>query len=274
MIDQRTRDIAQRLLDAELRRREQSLARQASNVMERMSSRGMLMSSVTVTQITDLTCLELRTRAHVAWDTFQRVLSDTGVSLSQGLAVELKTWLESFIEVAFQSLAKHLDHSVNGLGVGWTITPLQDEAAALKREFGARADLLVAALEKRAPSAAASAPTVMHFYGTVGAVQTGAVSSAAVSQHIGTADLAALTMAVERLADEIGAAADLEADARAELQEVLADIREELTKQKPNSIRLRQLAMGAATAIQTTASLRPAYEALRTALAPLGILLP
>jgi hypothetical protein len=274
MIDQRTLDIAQRLLDAEFRRREQSLARETRNIQERMSSRGVLMSSMTVTQITDLTCLELRTRAHVAWDTFQRVLSDTGVSLSPQLAVELTSWLDSFINSSFQSLARHLEQAVNNLGIGWEITPLQDEAAAVKREFAARADLLVAVLEKRAPSGTGSAPTVMHFYGTVGAVQTGAVSSATVSQHIGTADLTALATAVERLADEVGAAADLQADAQAELQEVLADIRQELARQKPNSIRLRQLAMGAATAIQTTASLRPAYEALRTALAPLGILLP
>lgn len=272
MIDEHTQSIARGLLDAELRLRDQAMERDTQLIKEQMSVRGALRSGMTVTQISQLTCQEFRTRTHVAWDTLLSVLSEVGVSPAKELRRDLVAWIEYFIENTFQILSTRLNHSTSNLGFGAGVGPLQDEAAALKREFEAKADLLMASLKQRVTSSP-TAP-IMHFHGAVGAVQTGAVASASVTQHIGQADLAAVKVALDRIADEIGASADLASDARGELAEVLKDVRDELAKPKPNSIRIRQLAMGVATSIQTSASLRPAYEALKAALLPIGVTLP
>lgn len=272
MIDDQTLSIARRLLDGDLRLRTQALERDTRNIKERMVARGALNSGMTVGQISQLVCQEFRTRTHVAWDTLLRVLSEVGVAPANELRQDLVAWIDRFIEDQFQVLATYLNHATSNIGLGTGVGPLQEEATALKREFEAKADLLIASLKQRG----ASSPTapVMHFHGTVGAVQTGPFASATVSQHISQADIAALKAVLERIGDELAAAADLAADTRGELSDVLTDVRDELAKQEPNSIRVRQLAAGVATAIQTSASLRPAYEALKAALLPLGISLP
>lgn len=272
MIDNQTRSIARRLLDAQLRLRDQTLERETGHIKARMNARGALRSGMTTRQISDLACQEFRTRTHVAWDTLLKVLSEVGVAPATELRQDLVAWIEHFIEETFETLATYLNHATSNIGFGAGVGPLQAEAAALKQEFHAKADLLIASLTQRV-SASHPAP-VMHFYGSVGAVQTGALSSASVTQHLGQADLAALNGTLQRIADEIGAAADLHADAQQELLEVIKDVREELAKQKPNSIRIRQLAMGIAATIQTSASLRPAYEALKAVLIPIGVPLP
>lgn len=272
MIDEKTQGIARRLLDAQLRLRDQALESDAGNIKERMSVRGALMSGMTVSQISQLACQEFRTRTHVAWDTLLRVLSEVGVTPAEELRLDLVVWIERFIEDTFQILATFLNHATSNIGFGAGVGPLQDEATALKSEFEAKADLLIASLTQRATSSPTAA--VMHFYGAVGTVQTGAGASATVTQHISQADMAMLKVALDRIPDEIAASADLATDARNELIEVLHDVRGEIAKDKPNSIRIRQLAIGVATAIQTSASLRPAYEALKAALVPLGVTLP
>lgn len=272
MIDQQVRDITQRLLEAEFRLRDEALQNDTRAIKERLSARGMLSSGFTVSQINDLARREYRARTNIAWDKLQRVLSDTGVAVTPELAGDLLSWIEGHIEAQFQALGRFLSHAFTGVGMGGGVGPLQDEAAALKQEFRARADLLVLSLSKRAASAPAS--SVMNFYGTVGAVQTGALASASVSLQLAQADLASLSEAINRVADEIGAAADLQSDAVGAVQEILLDLKDEMKKQKPNSIRLRHLAMGVATTIQTSASLRPSYEVLKAALLPLGVVLP
>lgn len=61
---------------------------------------------------------------------------------------------------------------------------------------------------------------------------------------------------------------------RDEVAELVEDARTELEKPKPNGFRLTNVLTGVATAVQTAASLQPAYQALKAGVLPLGIFLP
>jgi hypothetical protein len=60
----------------------------------------------------------------------------------------------------------------------------------------------------------------------------------------------------------------------AEISEMVRESMSELDKPGPNVCRLRSLMVGVATSIQTVASLRPAYDAIKGGLALLGVTLP
>ena len=57
-------------------------------------------------------------------------------------------------------------------------------------------------------------------------------------------------------------------------KEMICEVRSEVEKAKPNGIRLRSLLFGIATGIQSLASMKPAYEALKAAALHIGINLP
>jgi hypothetical protein len=247
-IDSRARDITTRLLAAELRRRDRVFAHDIAQAKEEMGARGAMRSGMTVVHVRDLAVREFRARA------------------------ELNEWIDAAIDETFQLIVQRVNAETALLGGRARIDILQDETAALKAEFAARADLLVASLERRAKGTDPS--SVFNFYGTVGAIQTGAAPSASVSQQLGQADLAALSAALERVAEAIARSTDVTPEVRGDVDEVLVELRSEIGKPRQNSLRLRQLASGVAMTIQTVASARPAYEALKTALLAFGIVVP
>jgi hypothetical protein len=69
-------------------------------------------------------------------------------------------------------------------------------------------------------------------------------------------------------------ATDLPEEVREEVAAVALDVRNELQQPVPNRLRVAQLAMGVATAIQAVGSLQPAYVALKAGLAAIGIPVP
>ncbi len=66
---------------------------------------------------------------------------------------------------------------------------------------------------------------------------------------------------------------ELAGDAREELVTVADELAADLAAERPNRLRISQLAAGIATTIQTIGSMRAAYEMLQVALRVLGIVL-
>jgi hypothetical protein len=141
-IDQRIINIIERLLNGELRLREEVLKRETGEIKGRMAMRGMVGSSVTVQLVTELICREYRTRGQLAWDHFQRVILKTGIILRERELPELCRWMEEFLEAQFRILADYLYQTLNMITVDRSIRPLQDELAALKEEYRAKVELL------------------------------------------------------------------------------------------------------------------------------------
>jgi hypothetical protein len=59
-----------------------------------------------------------------------------------------------------------------------------------------------------------------------------------------------------------------------DIRGLVAEVRSEIAKEDSNSTKIGSLLSGLAITIQTTASLRPAYDLLKGILAPLGVALP
>jgi hypothetical protein len=108
----------------------------------------------------------------------------------------------------------------------------------------------------------------------VGGYQIGPTSAATVTQISNSADSEALRRALDLVEASLPAAANSPGLMADEVLELVDETRAELAKARPNSIRLRIVASGVATAIQTIGMLQPAYQALKAALLPFGVLLP
>jgi hypothetical protein len=67
---------------------------------------------------------------------------------------------------------------------------------------------------------------------------------------------------------------DFHRSAKEETKELIYEVKSEVEKPKPNGIKLRYLLFGIATTVQSLASMKPAYEALKTAASAMGIHLP
>ena len=115
---------------------------------------------------------------------------------------------------------------------------------------------------------------VNNFHGPVGTYQIGPASPTAVTQINNSADSEALRRALDLVEASLPAAANSPGLMAEEVLELVDETRAELAKARPNSIRLRIVASGVATAIQTVGVLQPAYQALKAALLPFGVLLP
>lgn len=121
---------------------------------------------------------------------------------------------------------------------------------------------------------AASSSSTYNFYGNVGAFQTGPGASANIIQNLGSEDKDALLNALNLVRDTLTLVRDLAAEQKDELLQMVDDSVKEVKSTNPNNTKLRTILTAIATTIQTVGSAQPAYQALKTALLPLGITLP
>ena len=91
--------------------------------------------------------------------------------------------------------------------------------------------------------------------------------------HLDSTSKQQIERALDAVEKALGEAAHTPFD-RAEISEMIQESRSELDKPAPNVSRLRSLMLGIATTIQTMASLRPAYDAIKGGLALVGVTLP
>lgn len=106
-------------------------------------------------------------------------------------------------------------------------------------------------------------------HGNVGALQTGAGSSAAVTMHFGPSELQSIADAFRELRRLVHKA-ELPEEQRKPLQETLALAVTEAEKPEPNAITLKALAMGTAVTIQSIGAIPGALEVARRLAALLG----
>lgn len=147
------------------------------------------------------------------------------------------------------------------------------QAALVK--IGTEIDLFVYSLKKKVEMQEKEATsTIFNIYSPVGAIQTGDGSIANVTQSIdpevGDQLREILNEICARLTKE-----DIDLPyPKQEIIEIALEGEEELKKQTPNITKLRSMLLAVGTAIQTIASMKPIYEALKQALTYLGISLP
>jgi hypothetical protein len=194
------------------------------------------------------------------------------------LAVDLKAFMGEIIEWIASGLLDHLrQRSPLRQERQLTIDPtdrLSERKAHAIRKVYSEIDLLMARLEQAASVAQNGGDTHVNIYGgQVGIVQTGASSTASMTVRLDSTSKQEIAKALDTVETALGKAAHAPFN-RAEISEMIRESKSELEKPGPNVSRLRSLMAGVATSIQTVASLRPAYDAIKGALALVGVTLP
>jgi hypothetical protein len=83
-----------------------------------------------------------------------------------------------------------------------------------------------------------------------------------------------LYKAIDIIFNAISNANDFHSSAKEETKAMICEVKTEVEKPQPNGIKLKSLLFGIGTTIQSLASMKPAYEALKTAASVIGIHLP
>jgi hypothetical protein len=218
---------------------------------------------------------ELGTRASLAWQSLHRAHQTSGSPLSDDLIESLKAELHQSINALSTELNESLQVYVARLPN--FAKPGGYNLDAMRRHWISKTDLEIeiygdSLMNKKGSHEGGAAQ--YYFFGAVGAVQTGANAQASIIQNLDGSDKNALLEAIRLARDAIQAASDFDSRKQEELLQVAGDCTKELSSDNPNSTRLLTMLSVLASSIQTVASAQPAYQALKTALLPLGITLP
>jgi hypothetical protein len=196
------------------------------------------------------------------------------------LAADLKAFMGEIIEWMESGLSNRLSQ-IPFFKSGQDQPTPRDPLARLSegkvhaiRKVHSEIDLFVAGLEQVARVAQNGGATHVNIYGgQVGILQTGASSTASTTVHLDGTSKREIAKALNTVEKALGEATHVPFD-RAEISEMIEESKSELDKPGPNVSRLRSLMVGVATSIQTVASLRPAYDAIKGGLALMGVTLP
>ena len=275
MLDEKVIERATRLIEVQWNERRNQVPMEISRVKGEANTRGVFHSSMTVLQIKDICEREIEIRSVIVWQSLVRVLRLLGGVPQQNLAEDLKHFVQQRVNEAYEELTRVLSANLMGMMKieQVSLTPSRDHVIA-KHEI--EIDLFIdsQAGSSKEPQATVDSTSNYHFYGNVGAVQTGPGAEANVVQNLGTEDRAALEQALSLAREAISVAETISRGKREELLEIVDEATSELSKEKPNNTKLQTVFSTIATTIQSLASAQPAYQALKGALIPLGIILP
>jgi hypothetical protein len=141
-----------------------------------------------------------------------------------------------------------------------------------ERDFGKYARSKLVNEERMSSSKVSGAATNINIHNsTIGAVQTGSHSSAAVSMEVNHAHFDALASSLEALSKAMARVVTLPNHDKGEILELIGDSRSELVKEKPNLAKLRSLLPTIGSAVGLVSELGSAYEVVKSAAGAVGI---
>jgi hypothetical protein len=217
---------------------------------------------------------ELEVRAILTWESLVRAHKNLGGSLELISREDLKGEIRNKVQGFAVALTTSISHSTQNVRQGLvsqTDISLESARQRALQKHEVEIDLYMDSLE--VPENNRQGHQYI-FYGSVGAVQTGANATANVTQNLGASDRDAIIQALELARDAIGQTEALSVQQRQELTAIARECETEMRSAEPNNTKLRGMFNVLATSIQTMASTRGAYDALKSALLPLGITLP
>jgi hypothetical protein len=230
-------------------------------------------SSARYLQIHRIVAQELHTRTIIIWRALVRVHQILGRSFTETLAQDLKSEFAFYLNEVRMELNGVLVEKIKDDKLLQRLT-LDDAASDSLAKHNVEIDLYADDLRRLpAESESASLKHTYNFYGAVGTVQTGASAQANVVQHLGADEKQAILLAIAEVRKAIEAAHELGTQ-QGELIEITDECAMLTKADSPNNSKLRAMFDVLASSIQSVASARPAYEAMRAALLPLGITLP
>lgn len=264
-----------RLIEIQFAERRKQVPLKISIVKREHAASGSLHSSMTVLRIKETCEREIEIRAILVWQSLVRVIQTLGIESLNDITVDLKQFIRERINSSHAELTELLSQNLmNMMKIDQVSLDEARDHVIAKHEI--EIDLYIDTYKKRSEMGGADTEkqSNYHFYGNVGAVQTGPGAEANIVQNLGQDDRSAIEQALALARDAIAAAEEIAEEKRHELVEIVDEATNELGRENPNSTKLQSLLATVATTIQTLASAQPAYQALKGALIPLGIMLP
>jgi len=259
---------AKALFDACLCDRRKALEHAKAVLMNRAGARNLGQSSYVVNEVLRLCSDELKVLANLAWQDLHRTLELLGSQGQPPVAQDLETAVHALVKAEYPAIESFYSNAVQHQpGTKAALRPELDCALrSVDAEIG-----LYAAWKQRALREAGEqgGPTILNFYSPVGAVVTGEHAQVTVQQIL--EQRAAILQALEQVRSAASESSEPQAG---QIVEVVAEVVDEVKKEQPNPIKVRGALVGLAGTIQTLASLRPAYDFLKSAAALVGVPLP
>jgi hypothetical protein len=274
MLDINVVEIAKDRIRLEITDQTENMHREISRIKSLAAANHSLQSGSTFSQIKELCILTIKNRAQMAWQTYFRFLTTAGISYSDTLADELKSMVAKHLpEGMFNNLMKETAELVRSPRL-FSNTDLEQARKNALRKIGTEIDLFVYSLKTKTEIKDKESSIIQNFYAPVGAIQTGDSSIANVTQSIDTEVREQLRQVLDEISSMVSKGSIDLPYPKNEIIEIVLEGQEELKKESPNITKLRGMLSAVGTAIQTIASMKPAYEALKQALTYLGISLP
>lgn len=272
MLDQKLQTRFEQLLDVKVTERRKLFPLELSQFDAQAAAKGMFQSSAHVHRIHHAHQHELDVRSILAWESLVRVHRTFGSPTSDTLRDDLKAEIHRHIDQAMAELTGSMNERLKKIRINMAVS-LDDSYSATLKKHDVEIDLYVDSLSESDESTS-TVNQNYHFYGSVGAIQTGANATANLVQNLGTDDRASLTAAIQQVKDALVQAPNLGEQQRRELIEVADECVTQVTSDSPNNTKLLTMFNVLGTTIQSIASAQPAYQALKLAVLPLGITLP
>lgn len=250
-----------------------SLRDELKAIEREMSSRGTLLSGMTISRLASAASQSIRERGIHVWAAFRETLSVANIHASDLDAKQLKAATEPYLAQACASAKADIAARAQRYGLQAPFNSIAHEIDSAYRKavqtIQSEIDLFVLAAQ-RSP-ANVVAPSSVHIHGSVGAVQTGTGSTAIVTQHISSDSRREIEQAL--LGIESGVKASPEVQRVDEVLELVDDGCKEIQKEQPNLTKLGGIASAIGGSIQSIASLDPAYQTLKKAVEVIGVFL-
>jgi hypothetical protein len=271
-MDDKFKDLCDRAVSANFSEREKPTKKEISRNKEDLNRRGMFYSSVTVKKVQEYLENELDVQARIIWHTIVRILSILGIhDIKQDV---LTATFNEYLEAQYQTLEALLTKE-SLVAKMPRISSLSDKKTQIQRKQEVEIELFVEGIRRKDSDMQTETPkNSFSFYGNIGAVQTGSYSSAILVQNISNDNKDEICRLLSQVRDSITSLQESNSVQKDELVEILNICLDEVKNQKPNSTKIKTLLTGVAETIQTTASLVPAYQAMKTVLYYFGICLP
>jgi hypothetical protein len=235
--------------------------------------KGMYASSVYASQVHHAHVSELETWSVIAWQSMVRALVTSLATPTNELRSELKTELNQQISKFAAELTLSLIESLKHLPVSTQLTLVTATKNQIEKHE-IEIDLYLDTIIKNTVITGPESSQQYNFYGTVGVIQTGASSEANLVQNIGVENRSALSSALSQVKEVIQNSFEIPEQKQNDLLKIATECESEISSTTPNNTKLLTLFNVLGLSIQSIASAKPAYEALKIALLAVGVSLP
>ena len=279
MLDQQITRIADDRIKLEIAEQNKKVCEDIQRIMSEMAARGSVHSGATIQMLASLCSEATKDRVQLAWVTLFRFFTTGGVKYYDGLAEELKNIVASYIPESLDDLKGYLKKQIELLGMAGLISEAYrrveaERITALVRING-EIDLFVISLRGREKILSdKSDQNVFNIYSPVSAIQTGSHAIAYPTQYLDASTQERLLNALKGVEEALAHTDALPGHPKNEIVELVQESQTEIQKEKPNTTKLKASLSTVAESIRTVASLRPAYETLKSLLIYFGINLP